>query len=105
MSVTKPSVLSAKCRETTQLLSLQLDEDLTTRQWWAMTLHMVACVPCRRFRRQLHLITELLKEAGPAMELDGDAVAGLSPETRERLRVVLRRAGGGGDGERRKDEG
>ena len=91
--MSKPSVLSAKCLETTQLLSLQLDETLTKRQWWAMNLHIVACVPCRRFRRQLHLIVELLKKSAPEGSVqEQELMAELSPEARERLREVLRQA-------------
>ena len=93
MSVSKPSVLSAKCLETTQLLSLELDETLTKRQWWAMNLHTVACAPCRRFRRHLHLIVELLEKSAPEGSLqEQELMAELSPEARARLCEVLRQA-------------
>jgi len=84
-------LLNLPCRDITALVSRSLDEELSFGERFAARLHVLYCSACRRYRRQLRLLHELLGRAG-----DGgrDAVSvplpGLPDEARQRLRRLLR---------------
>lgn len=44
------------CKQTSLLVSQSLDRPLTWRERWAVRLHLLICVYCRRFKQQLLLI-------------------------------------------------
>lgn len=88
-------ILTLRCEAASALASQELDEPLTAAERLALRGHLLACRSCRAFRRQLRLIREAARRAGPA--LDPDAVGGLSPEGRARIARALRDAGAGGD--------
>lgn len=46
------------CKDTTALVSRQLDEKLSVPDRLGLTMHLAACRGCRQYRRQLLLIKE-----------------------------------------------
>lgn len=72
------------CKEYTELRSRALDETLTTREQWALKIHHVICLMCRRFNRQLNLLDQGLKRllGDPAGDgdLEADRVQGCSAQ-------------------------
>jgi predicted anti-sigma-YlaC factor YlaD len=63
-----------------------LDSELGLRERLAIRLHLLMCVHCRRFRRQLQALVE-------AMSLRGQAEAeALPPELLDRIMTGLARA-------------
>jgi len=44
------------CKQTSVLVSQSLDRPLTWRERWAVRLHLLICVYCRRFTAQLKWI-------------------------------------------------
>lgn len=71
------------CHQATQLASQRLDEPLPPGRRLALTLHLVMCVYCRRFARQIGRL-RLLAGNLPAVATDR-----LSPEARDRIRKAL----------------
>lgn len=45
-----------KCREVTQLCSRELEEPLTLGQRLALRVHLMVCVGCSNFRRQMFML-------------------------------------------------
>jgi hypothetical protein len=44
------------CKQTSLLVSQSLDRPLTWRERWAVRIHLLICVYCRRFKQQLKWI-------------------------------------------------
>ena len=57
-------LLTLHCDESSRLVSESLDRDLTFVERWAVRLHRIGCVSCRRLLRQLQLIREAARTAG-----------------------------------------
>jgi predicted anti-sigma-YlaC factor YlaD len=62
------------CRNVTALASDHLDGVLPFRQRVAIRLHLLMCVHCRRFARQLHALVRSLKRRGHAMPISEEFV-------------------------------
>lgn len=50
------------CRKNTQLVSENLDRELSLHQRMSMTLHGLMCGACRAYRRQIEAIDALIKQ-------------------------------------------
>ena len=53
-------ILTMRCDEASLLLSKEQDAPLTAVERWAMSLHLVSCRVCRRYRKQLKLLRGVL---------------------------------------------
>ncbi len=49
-----------RCRDAAALLTQRLDRPLPVRDTWALRWHLCLCPPCRRFSRQMRLLTGAL---------------------------------------------
>ncbi len=49
------------CKQTSLLVSQSLDRPLTWRERWAVRVHLLICVYCRRFTQQLKLIRRYME--------------------------------------------
>lgn len=83
-------ILTLSCEESTRLVSQSLDRDLPRGERVALRLHALICRSCRRFRRQVLALRELIR-AGAADPTSGLAESGpgLSDEARARIRRAL----------------
>lgn len=73
------------CRDVARLLSCAEDAPLSRRERWAVRVHQLFCVYCRRYGRQIVLLRRILaRRRGP----HGD-VSSLSAPARERIQAVL----------------
>lgn len=77
------------CRKATELASRALDAPLSRRERLALRLHLWVCQRCRRYRRQLLLLRQAVRQG--RLE-DWLPPARLSPEARRR---ILKRLGYG----------
>lgn len=63
-----------KCRDVTAVASDYLDRNLTLRQrvgvWW----HLLICVHCRRFLRQLRTVVGMLRRREPRYTQPSEAL-------------------------------
>lgn len=76
------------CQEATKLLSESLDSPLPLVQRLRLSMHVLACSACRRFREQmLHL--QGIGAAYSGRVDTGPADAGLSEEARARIQRAL----------------
>ena len=78
------------CKEVAHLASQALDAPLTRRQRWALRLHLMYCVLCRRFVRNLHFLSQALRRARDDNFERFSAGGTLSEQARERIRRMLR---------------
>jgi hypothetical protein len=77
------------CRWAAKLITRSLDDVLPFRQRVGLALHELVCSACRRFRRQIAKIDKA------AAQLIGEVLmpsrqAALPPETKERIRRLIR---------------
>jgi hypothetical protein len=78
------------CEEVTRLLSEFLDRPLPLRARLSVSLHLFLCKWCDRFRRQLLLIRQVLRQGAEHLEgPDVPALPSLSPDARERITRLL----------------
>ena len=76
------------CRQTAELISRELDVDLSRRQRMGLRIHMIICSACRRLRRQLGIVDEAVESyfvAAHADEVDTPLPVGV----RERLEAAI----------------
>ena len=71
------------CKDASQIISQSLDRQLTTRERFALKLHLLICRYCKRFSQQIQAIRVALKQAINAVEND-DSIK-MSSETKKRL--------------------
>ena len=74
----------------TRLLSDAMDRKLPFLIRARMRLHLLTCVLCERYKKQLHLIREALRNDDAKLSEEGDAHRScLSPEAKERIQRAL----------------
>ncbi len=82
------------CRKATELISVSMDRPLTRGEKVKLRFHLVICTACRRYRRHVGLLRELLCRS--SLWLDPASLTAeqrLTPEARSRIRQALQQAG------------
>ncbi len=46
------------CREAVKLMSEEMDHDLSGGRRWSLRLHVLICLGCRNYRRQLSFLRQ-----------------------------------------------
>lgn len=85
------------CKDASHLISASQERPLGFRERWGLRLHLLMCVYCRRFERQVAWMRKALRELGRrAAAGDADITEGadIPPEARERIRKALAERGG-----------
>jgi hypothetical protein len=49
------------CRDVTRLVSQRQDRTLTTGEWVKLRVHLLICVACSRFARQLRIMRKAMR--------------------------------------------
>ncbi len=81
------------CKEVTRLVSESLDRDLSVPERLTLRVHVLMCVLCRRFARQVRFVRDALRRHPDRLE--GQVLPpppGLSTEARDRIRRSLTRS-------------
>jgi len=71
-------VLSLSCDEATHILSDQQDRELTRLERWALKAHLISCIRCKRFRRQVAFLRDAAKRT-----------PGMPPKVKERIAAAI----------------
>ncbi len=58
------------CKQASQIISQSLDRSLTTRERFALKLHLLICKYCKYFSQQVHALRVSLSLATSAIEND-----------------------------------
>lgn len=78
------------CKETTRLISEDLDQPLPWSKRVAVRMHVLLCRRCAAYRRQLRAITNLLRVArSRAHSMPTHTGPGLTDEARDRIKKSL----------------
>jgi hypothetical protein len=86
-------LLNLPCEEISKLVSLSLDSELPRAERLAMSMHLLYCKACRRFRQQVLSIKTAMNQLSTDTSRTGlEGVASLSPEARARIQRALRDA-------------
>ncbi len=79
------------CKDVTQLISQSMDISLPIGKRIAVRIHLLTCIFCTRYKRQLHLIRETLRRLSAAEDHpEGPTVEKLSAEAQDRIKKSLR---------------
>lgn len=88
------------CKTIVAALSESLDRQISWPRWLLIRLHLLVCVPCSRYARQLRLIRAVVhrvfrlsgdhEDLGPESPDPAVFQESLSPEARDRIRAALR---------------
>jgi hypothetical protein len=85
-------ILTLSCDEASRLTSAAMDRPLSPVERIGLRLHRLGCRFCRRYRRQLNLLRDLLRQHDARIAARADiSAATLPPDARERIRQALRR--------------
>jgi predicted anti-sigma-YlaC factor YlaD len=82
--------LNLPCREYARLSSEALDRPLTRSERWALRIHLISCLACRRYARQIAFLRAALAHLSTHVDHD-DLLPGpeLPAEARQRIRHLL----------------
>lgn len=75
------------CKQTSLMVSQSLDRPLTWRERWAVRAHLLICVYCRRFTKQLKFIRRQMQ--GWQQQNNENADLQLSLAAKERIAQQL----------------
>jgi hypothetical protein len=82
-------LLNFPCSEAARLASESLDRDLDRYELIALKSHLVLCLACRRYLRQVLLLRRALRQVVTELETDQD---GHGPRLPEDLRARIKQA-------------
>ena len=77
------------CKDTTLLVSESMDRTLSPGRRIAKRFHLMMCVLCARYERQLFMLREVLMQLGAEENSPGFGDVKLSPEAKERIKEAL----------------
>ncbi len=80
-------ILTLRCVEAARLSSESLDRALPFHDRLALQLHAVACVSCRRYRRQLRSLREMTNRLADRVDSPGPTIP---DDVRDRIKRSLR---------------
>jgi hypothetical protein len=87
------SLLALSCGEASRLISAQQDRALTRRECWALRIHTWLCGACRRFRRHLDCLRELVALMPAPFRTESiTGMVQLSPARRDQIKRLLAKA-------------
>ena len=78
-------ILTLHCDAASLLSSRELDESLPRLDQWALLCHVLVCKSCRRFRRQLRVIRQAVRNREQFFAEFDSPQDGLSAEARFRI--------------------
>lgn len=81
-------ILNGPCRDMTALISRSMDERLGFWERVGYKLHLVYCRACRRYRKQLLTLREIIR--GADSEASQAAGPTLSPDARKRIQDAVK---------------
>jgi hypothetical protein len=58
------------CKQASQIISQSLDRPLTMRERFALKLHLLICVYCKRFSQQMQTLRVAIKQMTASIEND-----------------------------------
>src|SRR5262245_45995878 len=84
-------LMNLPCREVSELVSRSLDNELPCAERLTVTLHLLYCKACRRFRRQmLNLKIAMGRLASDPSSAALAEIPQLAPDARERIKRSLK---------------
>jgi len=84
--------LMYNCREMVDLVSEELDHDLTLFTRLKMAMHFMLCKKCRIYQEQVHCVDLFLANHFVSLERDSEMVS-LSDEARDRIENAINISG------------
>ena len=85
-------ILTLRCEGSIRFMSELQDSQIPWAQRWAYRLHLIGCVPCRQFRRQIGFIRRAARRRGQE-EHAAPMVVKLSQQTRDRILASIQADG------------
>ncbi|HEY6097506.1 MAG TPA: hypothetical protein VIU83_05570 [Candidatus Deferrimicrobium sp.] len=78
------------CKDATRLISESMDHSLPLAKRVGVRLHLLICIFCSRYKRQLLLIRETVRQLAAMQDTYGSLTGELLPEeAKERIRKSL----------------
>jgi predicted anti-sigma-YlaC factor YlaD len=78
----------SKCKDTTELISENMDHNISVFKRWRMGFHLALCEYCREYKAQLETLRQM------ALGLDKESPnlapqASLKPDSKEKLQQII----------------
>ena len=81
-------LLTLKCREAAELTSRSMDGELSATERWALKAHLLICAACRKYRRQIASLRDMLRDTAGGLEEGSLPGPPLPDRLRDRLRAM-----------------
>ncbi len=78
----------SKCKDTTELISENMDHNISVFKRWRMGYHLVLCKYCRKYKAQLETLRQMT--LGLEKEVsDKTSQVTLKPDSKEKLQRII----------------
>jgi len=78
----------SKCKDTTELISENMDHNISVFKRWRMGFHLALCNYCRNYRAQLATLRKMALSMDKEVP-DTSSQAFLKPDTKERMKQII----------------
>jgi hypothetical protein len=82
-------ILTLSCDESSRLLSDHQERQLSRPERLAVRMHLMVCRRCRKFRRNLELLRDLLRRRSEQCLTDTEVPTTLAPDEKARILKTL----------------
>ncbi len=84
--------LTPSCEVITHKISESYDRKLNFRERLGVRIHVMGCILCERYRRQMQALHNILQKYTSEIDSEFDSDVALPQESRERIKAELQKA-------------
>ena len=78
----------SKCNDTTELISENMDHNISVFKRWRMGFHLALCKYCREYKAQLETLRQMALDLNKAVP-DTAPQASVKPDSKERMKQII----------------
>lgn len=82
------SLALSNCRDTTELISENMDHDISVFKRGRMKFHLILCEYCRKYKAQMESLRQMTRGLDQVYS-DPASQTSLNPDTRERMKQII----------------
>ena len=82
-------LMVSKCKDTTELISENMDRDISVFKRWRMGFHVALCKYCRKYKAQLETLRKMTRGLDEEAADTNPQVSSLKSDSKERMKKKI----------------
>lgn len=78
----------SRCKDTTELISENMDHNISVFKRWRMGFHLALCKYCRKYRAQLETLRRMTRSLDKEVP-DTVSQVSLKPDSKEKIKQII----------------